>query len=494
MSQSTIRIVDTTLRDGQQSLWACQMRPSAMLPAATDLDSAGFEASEFTAVIMFRRSIVDLKEHPWDWINLGAPLFKNTPLRLHGGSSSRFAAVPPVVQSLFLQKLTDLGITTTRHSDPWNDFAAFRPVQEHLGSHGMKMVLNLIYSVSPRHTVDYYVQKMKEAVALRPYKICFKDVGGLLTVEAAAELLPAIVANAGDIELEFHAHCSNGLAPYTTIMAAKAGFPVIHTAVPPLADGASQPSVFTVVNNLRACGFDVDVDLEPLRRVTAHFERVAEVDGLPVGAPTAYDQSLYGHQVPGGMISNLKLQMRQIGVEHRFQETLCEIVRVREDFGYPIMVTPLAQFVGSQAVLNVVLGERYRTVTDEVIRYCMGQYGIEAVTVMDPDLRDRILARPRARELEERVTDNPTLEEVRLRYGGDITDDDLIVRVMAGVDGSTPLGSRQVGREFSYEDYGRNNNVILRALHAVNQSSRITGMELTSRGSHLVVKKVGQLP
>jgi oxaloacetate decarboxylase (Na+ extruding) subunit alpha len=154
MAGDTIRIIDTTLRDGQQSLWACCMRPSAMLPAAPDIDDAGFEAAEFTSpAIFFRRSVLDLKEHPWDWLALGSARFKKTPLRLHGGAGSRFLDIPPVVQRLFLDKLVELGITTTRTSDPWNNYDDFRPIQDGLAAQGIKTVVNLIYSVSPRHTL-----------------------------------------------------------------------------------------------------------------------------------------------------------------------------------------------------------------------------------------------------------------------------------------------------------------------------------------------------
>lgn len=457
---NTIRIVDTTLRDGQQSLWAVRMRTGAMLPAMPDLDAAGFEAMEFCCpYISFPRAIKDLHEYPWDWMRLGTQRAEKTPLRLHGAAGSYYAPVPTSVQQLFLQKLTALGITMTRTSDPWNDFAALAPKVESLAAAGIKTVVNLIYSVSPRHTVDYYTSKTKQAVAMRPYRICFKDVGGLLTPESAAEVLPAIVANAGDTTLEFHAHCTNGFAPYVALMAAEAGFHVLHTAVPPLSDGSSQPSVFDVVPNLRARGFDVPVDLEPLRRVSEHFHRVADLEGLPVGTPNSYDEHLYEHQIPGGMISNLRHQMRQIGVEHKLAEALNEATLVRKELGYPIMVTPLAQFVGSQAVLNVVSGGRYETVTDEVIKYAYGRFGQEAVHEMDPDVRAKILDRPRARELAEQLDagpDEPTLDEVRQRFGGDISDEELLVRVIGAVgDRSTDLGRHRTEADLTYDDYLR---------------------------------------
>lgn len=455
-----IRLVDTTLRDGQQSLWACRMRTGAMLPAMPDLDSAGFDAMEFSCpYITFPRGVRDLKEYPWDWLRLGTQVNQKTTLRLHGAAGSHYTNVPLSIQGMFLEKLTAMGITTTRTSDPWNDYEALDRTVGSLSAHGIRTVVNLIYSVSPRHTVEYYARKTREAAALQPYRICFKDVGGLLTPESAAEVLPAVVTNAGGATLEFHAHSNNGFAPYIALMAAEAGIRVLHTAIPPLANGSSQPSVFEVVRNLRARGMAVAVDLEPLERVSEHFHRVAELEGLPVGAPRSYDERLYQHQIPGGMISNLRLQMRQIGVEHRLGEALEEAAVVRRELGYPIMVTPLAQFVGSQAVLNVVTGGRYDTVTDEVIRYAQGRFGREAVTEMDDDVREKILDRPRARELAEESDGSdggPSVEEVRKRFGGDISDEEMLVRVISGVgDLSVDLGMRRESAVMTYEGYLR---------------------------------------
>lgn len=476
---STIKIIDTTLRDGQQSLWACRMRPSAMLPALPDMDDAGFEAMEFILPSnMFRRTATELHEHPWDWLRLGTARVQHTELRLHGGARSPFSDVPPSVQRLLLDKLVALGITVTRTSNPWNNYEDFLPVQAGLAEHGIRTVANLIYSVSPRHTLDYFAQKAKEVAATKPYRICFKDVGGLLTPESAAEVIPIIVENVGDIPLEFHAHSNNGFAPYICLIAAEHGIDSIHVAIPPLANGASQPSVFTVVRNLRARGFEVDVDLDLLERVSEHFFTVAEIEDLPVGSPSEFEEYQYFHQVPGGMISNLQFQMEQIGQAHRLGEALEEAAAVRKDLGYPIMVTPLSQFVGSQAVLNVITGERYGTVTDQVIRYCLGEFGRDAITEMDGTVREMILRRPRARELEEKIVDDPSLEEVRERFGGDISDEDLLVRVLAGLDPSIPLGEHQAIEAPTYEDYLASRDPLKAALAAVSgASSRVSRFE-----------------
>lgn len=449
-----VHLIDTTLRDGNQSLWACRMRTEAMLPALPDLDSAGFDAIEFSVpTAQFPRAVRDLKEDPWDWLRLGTARAHRTPLRLHGGVRSTFTHVPRSIQSLFLQKLVGMGITTTRTSNSWNNYDVLGKNVAAMAEHGMKTVVNLIYSVSPRHTVEYYARKTREAVALSPYRLCFKDVGGLLTPESAREMFPVVVQNAGDTPLEFHAHCSNGLAPYISLLAAEHGFSYIHTAVPPLADGSSQPNVFTMVSNLRARGFSVDVDTAPLERVSEHLFRVARAENLPVGQPLSYDERLYRHQVPGGMISNMRYQLAQLGLGDRIDEALEEAARVRADLGYPIMVTPLSQFVGSQSALNVVTKQRYATVSDDIIQYALGQWGAEAVTQMDPEIREKILDRPRARELTSPQVDEPTLEELRARFGGNISDEDLITRIIAGV-GAGDLGLKRANPDVTYADHG----------------------------------------
>jgi oxaloacetate decarboxylase alpha subunit len=349
-----VKFIDTTLRDGQQSMWALNMRTGMMMPAIADMDAAGFEAIEFfLPTIQLKKMTRDLGEDPWQWLKAGIKGIQKTPLRLHGGYKPHsFSRVPASAGKLLNQKMAEYGITTTRTSHQWNDFEDMKEEVDELRKLGIETVVNLIYSVSPRHTDEYYVARAKSARAIKPYRICFKDVGGLLTPERVRVLLPKILAAVGDITLEFHGHCNNGLGPLNVLEAVRQGITHIHTAIPPLANGSSQPSVFNVEKNLKALGYDPDVDVSVLKPVEAHFTYIAKRENLPIGIPAEYDQSLYHHQVPGGMISNLRFQLQKVGMEHRLQETLEEAVQVRAEFGYPIMVTPLSQFVGSQAAIN----------------------------------------------------------------------------------------------------------------------------------------------
>jgi oxaloacetate decarboxylase (Na+ extruding) subunit alpha len=431
---SEVHFIDTTLRDGQQSLWALGMRTGAMLAVAEQMDRAGFESLEFFSSNMIKKYVREQKQNPWEWVREGSKRFSRSRLRLHGGihGSGAFAKLPPAVMKLFVERMVAHGITLTRTSTSWNDFRGFKKELQELRLLGMETIVNLIYSVSPRHTDPYYAEKARQAAAIRPYRICFKDVGGLLTPDRARNLIPLIRENAGDIPVEFHGHCNNGLGPLCYLEAVKLGINTLHTAVPPLANGSSQPSIFNIAKNLRALGYTPLIHEQELKPVEEYFAAVAKKYRLPIGKPVAYDLSQYSHQVPGGMISNLRHQLRLVGMENKLEAVLEEAARVRAEFGYPIMVTPLSQFVGSQAAINVIIGERYKEVTDQVMQYALGFWGEEAPTLMDPDIKDKILSRSRAKEWQRWEPPNPSLQLVRNRLGGSLSDDELLLRVYAG--------------------------------------------------------------
>ncbi|HEX2229075.1 MAG TPA: biotin carboxyl carrier protein, partial [Candidatus Binatia bacterium] len=388
-----VRFIDTTLRDGNQSLWALNMRVGAMLPAAPHMDRAGFESMEFFLSVIFKKYVREHKENPWYWLREGTKRIRNTRLRYHGGMHSAFEKTPHAILQLLVERLVSYGLTMTRTSNCWNDYDAFKEEIIDLKKNGMDTVANLIYSVSPRHTDEYYAKKAREAAAAKPWRICFKDVGGLLSPQRARTLIPVVLKAAGDIPVEFHAHCNSGQAPLCYLEGVKLGMRILHTAVPPLANGSGQPSIFNIAHNLKALGYTPAVDLKPLEAVTRHFTAVAHKEGLPEGRPVEYEQSQYAHQVPGGMISNMRHQLKIVGLEHKMEAALEEAGRVRAEFGYPIMVTPLSQYVGSQAAINVIVGERYGEVTDQVIRYALGHAGAEGAREMDPNAKDKILER-----------------------------------------------------------------------------------------------------
>ena len=447
---SDIHFVDTTLRDGQQSLWALGMKTGMMLPIAAQMDRVGFESMEFFVSIMIKKYVREHKENPWLWLREGTKRFQRTRLRNHGGihGSGAFEKLPAAAMRLLVERVVSYGITLTRTSNCWNDFQSLGDEVCQLRELGMETIVNLIYSVSPRHTDDYYAEKAREAASIRPYRICFKDVGGLLTPERALLLIPAIIGNAGDIPVEYHAHCNNGLAPLCYLEAVKLGIETLHTSIPPLANGSSQPSILNVAKNLQALGYTPVLDEAEIKPVEEHFTAVAKRAGLPIGQPFAYDESQYLHQVPGGVISNLRHQLRLVGMENTLQATLDEAARVRADFGYPIMVTPLSQFVVSQAAINVIVGERYKEVTDQVIQYALGLWGKEAPALIDPDVKDKILSRRRAKEWQGWQPPDLSLREVRNKFGGaSLSDEELLLRIYAGEDAVKAMASAGSPRE-----------------------------------------------
>jgi oxaloacetate decarboxylase alpha subunit len=424
-----IHFVDTTIRDGHQSLWAERMSTGMMLPIAKPLDDAGFLAIELLSGSHIKKAVRELREDPWERIRRVAERVPNTPLRLIAGRVNTFGFDPPCMYELFIERMAANGIRQARISEPWNDLPGWRYRTEVARKFGLDPIINLIYSVSPVHTDEYYAERCRQAVTLKPFRLCLKDPGGLLTPERTRTLVPVVLANSGGIPVELHSHCTTGLGPLVALEAVKLGIRIVNTGIPPLADGSALPSVFNVAHNLRALGYKPMINEELLHPVSEHLYAVAKREGFPLGVPAEYDEATYQHQVPGGMISNLGHQLRQVGKEAQLADALVETSRVRVELGYPIMVTPLSQFVGSQAAINVIIGERYKEVTDQVIRYALGHFGEEAVTAMDQEVRAKILDRPRAKEIMAQTRTHPTMAEMRRDLdAATVSDEELLLR------------------------------------------------------------------
>ena len=447
---SEIKFVDTSLRDGQASLWAENMRTGMMLAVAERIDEAGFQAIELIASSHIKKCVRELREDPFERMRLVAQRIRKTPLRAIGAERiSAFELSPDSIVDLWFERLVANGMRQLRISDPANDPAGWQKSVRRAKRVGLSPILNLIFSVSPKHTDEYYARKAREAFALKPDYVCLKDPGGLLTPERTAGLVKMIQENAPDLPIEIHVHCTTGLGPLCALEAIKLGVQIVDTAIPPLANASSNPSIFNVAQNARSLGYSPIIDQETLRPVTKDLTFIAKREGLPIGAPVEYDYGQYVHQVPGGMISNLHHQLKKIGMLHRLPEVLDEAVQVRADFGYPIMVTPFSQFVGSQAAINVIKGERYLQVTDQVIQYASGFWGAEAASEMDPNVKDRILNRSRAQEFAKWEPPQPSIEELRNKLGGpNLSDDELLMRYVAGKDDVEALRAAAAPNEY----------------------------------------------
>jgi oxaloacetate decarboxylase alpha subunit len=428
--RGSIRFVDTTIRDGQMSLWATRMTTDEILPMGERLEAAGFAGMEVMGTAFFKKLVRELRENPFERIRRLKELAPMTPLRMiHSRHTAAFHVTPADVYRLWTEQIKAAGIDQVRMSDPSNTVATWRTNKAMAEAAGLGVVINLVFTSSPKHTDSYYGEKARAAAALRPAIICIKDPGGLLTPERTASLVPAVQAEVGDIPLEFHGHANNGLGLLNALEAARLGIRLIDTAIPPLANGASLPSAPTLARNLRARGFDVDVDDAPIAALSAYLEDLRALHDLPAGRTAEFDETYYRHQVPGGMASNLRFQLGKLGMADRLDEVLDEVARVRQDLGYPIMVTPYSQFVGTQATLNVVTGERYSQVVDEVVQYAAGRWGEEEADGVDPDIKDRLLSRRRPEEESDADPDAVTVADLRRQLDATgLSDEEFLLR------------------------------------------------------------------
>jgi oxaloacetate decarboxylase (Na+ extruding) subunit alpha len=424
-----IKFVDTTIRDGHQSLWAENMTTGMMLPVAETLDRAGFDAIELISSSHLKKCVRELKEDPWARVRLMRERMPRTPLRLNAGRFSAFDITPRSMYRLFMERMAANGIREARISEEWNELKGWEWKTKVSRDVGINPVLNIIYSVSPKHTDEYFAERTRQAASLQVNRLCLKDPGGLLTPERVRTLVPIMFANANGIAIELHTHCTTGLGPLCCLEAVKLGIKIVNTALPPLADGSSNPSLFNVAKNLRALGYKTLIDEEALKPVSKHFTYIAKREGFPIGEPVEYDYSQYQHQVPGGMISNLRFQLRKVGMEKNIDQALEETMRVRAELGYPIMVTPLSQFVGSQAAINVIVGDRYKEVTDQIIQYALGYWGKEGAELMDPAVKAKIMDRPRAKEWAIWQPPEPTIAELRKKMNAEnVSDEEFLLR------------------------------------------------------------------
>ncbi|MBI2317689.1 MAG: biotin carboxyl carrier protein [Betaproteobacteria bacterium] len=449
-----VKFVDTTLRDGHSCLWAKSMRTGMMLPVAAAIDRAGFQAFEIISNTNPKKMVRDLREDPWELLDLIRERMPNTPMRvICGRHVQAFQLTPRAIDELWYERLAAHGVRQARISDSSNTAAGWRAHVGYARRVGIDPVVNLIYSLAPKYSDAYYAQRARQAAALDVLRICLKDPGGLLTPERIRTLVPVILHNTGGKEVELHTHCNTGLGPQCAVEAIKFGIGYINTAIPPLADANSNPSVFNVAMNARALGYRTAIDEEALKAVERHFAAIARAEGLPTGAPSPYDIGPHVHQIPGGMVSNLRHQLASARLEHKLDEVVAEIGRVRMDFGCPIMVTPYAQFVGVQATMNVILGERYQQASDEVIQFALGLWGEEESASMDANVRDRILELPRAKELARWQPPEPTLKEFRNMYGGPgVSDDELLLRYLAGEDQVAAMRAAGPFKQYSPAD------------------------------------------
>jgi len=425
-----ISFIDTTLRDAHQSLWSTRMTTAMMLPVAPILDRLGFEAIDLVGGAVFDVCVRYLLEDPWERMRIMSRVITKTPLIVmtRGQSLFTFEFFPDDVVELTAQRIAANGIRYHTPYDALNDIRNLEVPVRAAKAAGLYVAAGIVYTISPVHTDEYYAAKARELVRLGVDAVFLKDPSGLLKPERVETLIPVLRAAVGSLPLQLHTHCLTGLGPICALEAIRLGVDTVHTATSVLAHGASQPPTEWVARSAQRMGFEVTLGVDGLKPVADHFRHVAAREGKPLGAIAEYDPFHYEHQIPGGMISNLKSQLRDIGLEHRLDEILEESARVRRELGYPIMVSPFSQFVVTQAVLNVIQGERYRTVPDEIRKYVLGYYGRLAAPA-DPNVLDRIAGKEQPVTARPGELLAPALERVRRERGPFASDDDLLLAV-----------------------------------------------------------------
>lgn len=374
MEKKPIRYTDTTLRDAHQSLWATRMSLADMLPVLEHLDRVGYWSLEMWGGATFDVCLRYLNEDPWERLKEIRKRIKNTRLQmlLRGQNVVGYRNYPDDVLGEFVQRAADLGIDIFRIFDALNDVRNLEKAVEFVKRAGRHAQGTLCYAISPVHTIEYYVARAREQKDLGIDSICIKDMAGILSPKMAFELVSALKQEFG-LEVQVHCHSSSGMAVAAYLKAAEAGADIIDTASAPLSFFTSQPAVETLLACFRETPWEAVLNLEALEIVNQHFERLAAGKCIP--GTKAVDSMVIVHQIPGGMASNLLAQLKEQKAEHRLPEVLEEVPRVREDLGYPPLVTPTSQIVGVQAVMNVLAGERYKIVPKEVKDYVKGLYG-----------------------------------------------------------------------------------------------------------------------
>jgi oxaloacetate decarboxylase alpha subunit len=426
-----IEIIDQTLRDGPQSWWGMKLRKDMGLPMAAELDRTGFHTIDLVGSSIFEVLVRHCREDPWEQLISLSEAMPRTTVRAGTRSNGivTFGLTADSVMDLWVQRLCAHGIGSFWIYDGLFNTDKIGRLVKTVQSEGAQAIPCILYADSPFHTDEYYAARTRELVALGADGIELEDAAGLLTPERTRTLVAAIKGAAGELPVEIHFHSNNALAPINYLEGLLAGADRVHTASRPLAAGVSLPSTENTIANLRYAGFDVDLDESRLSPVEEHLLRVAEYEALPVGTPAEYSLFQYRHQLPGGMAGTFKDQLRARGMEERFEEVLDEMSRVREELGYPVMATPFSQLVGTQAVLNVVTGSRYSVVPDEVLIYAHGFYG-KPVAPLDGNVLDTIMSSPKAKAYTDWQPPQPSLAELRERFGGSISDDELILRLL----------------------------------------------------------------
>ncbi|MEG0775154.1 oxaloacetate decarboxylase subunit alpha [Clostridium sp.] len=389
-----IKITETALRDGHQSLIATRLTTEEMLPILDKMDKAGYYALEVWGGATFDACLRFLNEDPWERLRAIRKAVKKTKLQmlLRGQNLLGYKHYADDVVEAFIKKSVENGIDIIRVFDALNDLRNLETSIRVIKEAGAHCQCAISYTTSKVHNLDYYVKLSKDMEDLGADSICIKDMAGILTPHAAYELVSRLKESL-NIPIELHTHCTSGIASMTYLKAVEAGVDIIDTAISPFSEGTSQPSTESMVVTLKEGHRAPNLDVGLLSEIADYFKPIREKyreNGILNPKVMDVEPKTLSYQVPGGMLSNLLSQLQTQGASDKYEEVLKEIPKVREDLGFPPLVTPLSQMVGTQAVFNILAGERYKMVPKEIKEYVKGLYGASPAPI-SAEIREKII-------------------------------------------------------------------------------------------------------
>ena len=384
-----LKITDTTLRDGHQSLWATRMKTEDMLPILEKMDSVGFYSMEVWGGATFDSCLRYLNEDPWDRLDEIRKRVKNTKLQmlLRGQNILGYKHYPDDILQKFVEKTVEHGIDILRIFDALNDVRNMQKAIEFTKKAGGIAEGTVVYTISPVHDIKHYIKTAKELVEIGCDQICLKDMAGILKPYLARDLIKQMKKEL-KVPIHLHTHMTSGMGNMMYMQAIESGVDIIDLAFAPLAMGTSQPATGPMVATLQGTPYDTGLDSELLSEIAEYFEGIKKKYPESKLVDKSVDINVLKYQVPGGMLSNFRKQLE--GQLDKIPAVLAEVPRVRKDLGYPPLVTPSSQMVGAQSVMNVLAGERYKMVTNEVKNYLKGYYGRPPGTI-DEEFRRSII-------------------------------------------------------------------------------------------------------
>ena len=416
-----VQFVETVLRDANQSLIATRLPYDKFAPMLETIDKTGYYAVECWGGATFDVCLRYLNEDPWERLRKIRAAVPNTKLQmlLRGQNVLGYSHYPDDFVKLFVQKSVENGIDIIRIFDALNDTNNLKVAMEATVKAGAIASGTLSYTTSPVHTQKKYVEMVKELKEMGASTICIKDMAGIMGPKEAYDLVSAIKDAAPELPIDLHTHSTTGLAFMTYLKAVEAGVDIIDTAISPFSGGTSQPATETLAYALRQLGYEVDLDDKCTKKIADYFKVVRDdyiKDGTLMPKSMATDTQCLTYQIPGGMLSNLLSQLKQVNALDRFDEVLVETPKVRKDMGYPPLVTPTSQMVGVQAVRNVLDGQRYKSVSKEIKAYCRGEYGHTPAPI-DPEIQKMILGDEQPLTVRYADTLEPVVDKTREKLG-----------------------------------------------------------------------------